>query len=417
MNQIDLINVVIGFGAGMFLAAIFMIAWIRASNRNRALERQNAELISELKNEKAALDRAGAQLDLRFKATAQEALNQSAEQFLRLAQEKLAAANKDSAHDLEKRQRAIDELMKPVQKNLEAMAGALEQVKGTDQALRDDVRNLHKETARLTGALRNPAYRGAWGEAMLERLLENSGLMKDVHYQMQVTLQGEDGKLRPDAIIKLPDSLHVVIDAKAPIAEFARDMNADMDEAGYKNLQNGLAAAVRGHIIELSRRAYWEQLQSPDFVVLFLPSEHLFSAAVQADPSLLDLAAKSKIVMASPILIMSLLRVVAMGWRQAELAKNVQAIEANGHELYKRLRSFAAHIEKIGKNIQQAMKGYDDAVGSLQTSVLPAARKFRDLQPGISEDLPEIESIERVPRLLALSAEDQDDPAPAIKRA
>jgi DNA recombination protein RmuC len=343
-----------------------------------------------------------------FKLVAQEAVKNAHEHFLLLAKENFKQTQADGAYDLDKRQKAIDDLVKPVQKQLEALSGVLEQTRGTDKALREDLKNLHQETSKLAGALRNPAIRGNWGEAMLERLLENSGLLKNVHYKLQVTLQGEDGRLRPDAVINFPDSLHIVIDSKAPINDFVRDIDADVNEDTYRALQVGLAAAVRAHISDLGKKAYWEHLNSPDFVVMFLPSEHLFSAAVQADPGLLDFAAERKVVIASPILTMSLLRVVGMSWRQVELAKNAQEISARGLDLYKRLLAFSRHVEKIGKGIQGAMKSYDDAVGSLQ-NVLPAGRKFRELQPDAGDELPELEMTERPARPLALSSDDIEE--------
>lgn len=344
-----------------------------------------------------------------FKLNAHEAVQQAHEAFLQLAQERLTNAQKDGAHDLDKRHKAIEEMIKPVHENLKALSGAVDQSKGMYQALHDDLKNLNKETSKLAGALRNPAMRGNWGEGILTRLLENSGLIKDVHYTLQTTLQGEEGRLRPDAIINLPDSLHIVIDAKAPINDFIRNLDDDLDENSYKTLQTGLASALKGHIQQLSKRAYWEQLNSPDFVVLFLPSEHLFSAAIQADPSLLDLAAEKKIVMASPILTMSLLRVVGMSWRQIELAQNAQEISSQGSELYKRLLTFTGHIEKVGKNLQNAMSGYDAAVGSLEKSVLPAARKMNELQGNSGDAIPEFQPVERNPRLLALTDEDEQE--------
>lgn len=338
----------------------------------------------------------------RFRLTAQEAVQQAHESFLQRAEETFKKHHADGAHELDKRQRAIDELVKPVQKQLEGLNRALEQSGGLQKAIREDLQNLNKETAKLAGALRNPAARGNWGEEMLERLLENSGLIKGINYELQVALEGA----RPDAVVKLPESLHIVIDAKAPINDFVRKLDADMSDGDYAALQTDLARAVKNHINDLGKKAYWEQLDSPDFVVLFLPSEHLFSAAVQADASLLDLAAERKVVLASPVLMMSLLRVVAMSWRQVELAKNAAEISARGDDLYKRLLTFTGHIEKIGKHLQSAMGGYDAAIGSLEKSVMPAARKFRELQGG-TDDLPELRPIEQPPRLLSLSADDE----------
>lgn len=346
------------------------------------------------------------EMEYRFKLTAQEAVQHAHESFLQRAEETFKKHTADGAHDLDKRYKAIDEMVKPVHKQLEALSGALEQAKGTDKAIREDLQRLNSETAKLAGALRNPAMRGNWGEEMLERLLENSGLIKGVHYQLQVSMQGA----RPDAVVNMPDSLHIVIDSKAPINDFIRNLDEDIGEGEYKSLQTDLARAVKTHIQELSKKAYWEQLNSPDFVVMFLPSEHLFSAAIQADPALLDLAAEKKIVMASPILTMSLLRVVGMSWRQVDLAKNAQEISERGSDLYKRLLNFTDHIEKIGKGLQSAMKGYDSAIGSLERQVLPAARKFRELQgQQRDKELKILKPVEEQPRSIALTSEDESE--------
>lgn len=371
-----------------------------------ALRTKNAALKAEL----AAREELSMQMGNQFEVTAQQAVQSAHESFLKLAEARFKEAQKDGSHDLEKRQKAIEEMVKPVHENLKALSGAVDQSKGMYKALHGDLQNLNKETAKLAGALRNPAARGNWGEGILERLLEQSGLIKGVHYNLQTALPGEESRLRPDAVVNLPDSLHIVIDSKAPINDFVRNLDSDIEESDYKSLQTGLAQAVRGHINQLGKKAYWAQLNSPDFVVLFLPSEHLFSAAVQADPALLDLAAEKKIIMASPILTMSLLRVVGMGWRQVELAKNAQTISEQGQELYKRLLKFTSHVGKVGKHLQNAMKGYDEAIGSLERSVLPSARKFKDLQAATQlEDIPDFQTIETQPRMLNITSEDESE--------
>lgn len=350
-------------------------------------------------------------MENQFKVSAQEAIKQAQESFLALAEERFKSAQKDGAHDLDKRQKAIEELVKPVHEKLQNLSGAVDQSKGLYQALQNDLQNLNKETAKLAGALRNPVARGNWGEAILERLLEHSGLIKGVHYHLQTSLPGGDSRLIPDATIELPDSLHIVIDSKAPINDFVRNLDEDMDEAYYKQLQTGLAQAVKSRIQDLSKKAYWENLNSPDFVVLFLPSEHLFSAAIQADPSLLDLAAEKKIVMASPVLMMSLLRVVRMSWRQIEMAQNAQTISEQGQELYKRFITFTEHFEKIGKSLQSAMNSYDSAIGSMERKVLPAGRKLHELQSSNAalKEPPSFDPIEKQPRKLVLHEDDEKE--------
>ncbi|MGH1456503.1 MAG: DNA recombination protein RmuC [Alphaproteobacteria bacterium] len=388
-----------------------LIVYLVQVNKRTKLERENAELIGKIEAEKAALERASSELDNRFRATAAQIMQQSNEQFLQLAQERLKGAQGDAAHDLDKRQKAIDEMVKPVQEHLKSMASALEQVKGTDQSLREQVQNLNRETARLVGALRDPSAQGAWGEYILEGILENSGLMKDVHYETQVSFQTESGRQRPDVKIKMQDGFNIIVDAKAPINEFVQRLSEDLGEQEHDQITQKLAAQVRDHVKKLGSKNYWENIESPDFTVLFLPSEHTYSIALRSDPMLVEFAASKNVIIASPTLLMSLLRVVGMSWRQVELAHNAQEISDLGYDLYKRFLKFTDHFEKIGGHLQKAMGGYDAALGSMERQVLPAARKFKDLQGakvGMNE-LPEMKAVEAMPRALNLTIDDEQE--------
>jgi DNA recombination protein RmuC len=337
-----------------------------------------------------------------FTLAASEALQQSNEAFLQLAAEKLKQAQNDNEHDLEKRQETIKQLVMPIQKQLELMSGALEQVKGTDRALREDLQLLSKETAKLVGALRNPQAQGQWGEYILEGILEHSGLIKGVHYKTQMTL--ESGSHRPDAVIHMQDGFNIIIDAKAPITDLAERLSDNLSEQDYNDILGRVGKQVKDHVRALGKKGYWEGEVSPDFTVLFLPSEHLYSMALRADPGLVDYAAGQNIIIASPTLLMSLLRVVGMSWRQVELAKNAQDIAAQGSELYKRLLTFCGHLDKVGGNIDKAMKGYNEAVGSLERSVMPSARKFKELQAqSAAQELPEIKALETTKREINIS--------------
>lgn len=365
----DPASLLVGGVGGMALTLIFA-GWaiIRLERDRAALKaRMEADQISR------------SELDGLFARTAQEALKSSNEQFLQLAQEKMRQAQNDSAHDLDKRHKAIEQMVKPVGDHLQQLNAAVEQLKGTDTAIREDLLSLHRETAKLSGALRSPTAQGKWGEYILERLLDNSGLMKGVHYETQVSMQTGEGRMRPDVVIKLQDGFNIVVDAKAPVNQFADRLQEDMPEADYKKLLTDLATQVRAHVKALGSKNYWEQLESPDFVVLFLPSEHLFSAALRADPALVDYASENRIIIASPTLMMALLRVVGLSWRQVELARNAQDISAIGSDLYQRLSTFGSHLEKAGKGLGQALDGYNKAMGSLERMVLPAARKLKDL--------------------------------------
>ena len=408
IGSLNTVELLISAGAGFSLGALGV--GIISLLKHQKLLTQNAELKAQAKEREIAYDLAGAALDNRFKATAAQALQQSNEQFLQLAQERLKAAQANSAHDLDKRQSSIAEMIKPVHKNLEEMSKALEQVKGTDQSLRDEMQTLNRETARLVGALRDPAAQGRWGEYILEGLLDKSGLIKGVHYETQVSFDGEHGRQRPDAVINMQDGFKIIIDSKAPINQFADKLGGDISEETYNALMHDLSKQVKSHVQALSKKGYWENMDSPDFTVLFLPSEHIYSLALRADPQLVEYAAGQNIIIASPTLLMSLLRVVGVSWRQVELAKNAAEISERGVDLYKRLLTFTSHIEKVGKNLQTAMKGYDAAVGSLERQVLPAARKFKDHHGGNNlGEMPEIEQIEETPRSLSLTSEDDQE--------
>jgi DNA recombination protein RmuC len=391
------------YAAGGFALGALVAAFIFQRTRARLLiehEKLKAHL-------QAGID-ARAAMEDHFKVSAQEALKSAQQSFLDLAQEKLGAANKDSAHELEKRHKAIETLIAPVQEHLKTLGAAVEQAKGTDQALREDLKNLSLETAKLVGALRDPSAQGLWGEFILEGVLEKSGLLKGVHYDTQVSMATADGRQRPDALINMQDGFKIAIDAKAPLNEFVQRLSDQLTEAEHTQLMHNLARQVREHVKALAKRGYWENIDSPDFTVMFLPSEHVYSIALRADPSLVDFAAKNNVIIASPTLLMSLVRVVGLSWRQAELAKNAAEISERGADLYKRLLKFTDHIGKIGGHLQSAMKGYNEAVGSLERTVLPAARKFRDLQALSGEkDMPALEIPEESPRLIALAAEDE----------
>ncbi len=402
---LDWVSLGMGLVGGLLLAAAVLLPRLVA-------------LKEKLRHHEQAQDEMGSL----FALSAQEALEKNSEQFLQrfseLAQEKMKAAHADSAHDLEKRQLSINEMVKPIQEQLKTLGGALEQIKGTDQALKSDLQNLSRETARLAGALRDPAAQGKWGEFILEGLLDKSGLIKGVHYEAQVSVETDKGRQRPDAVIRLQDGFNIIIDAKAPVNEFAARLNEEISSDEAAAVMSNLARTVREHVRTLGRKGYWENIDSPDFTVLFLPSEHMFSMALRADPQIVDFAAENDIVIVSPTLLMSLLRVVGLSWRQAELAQNAQEISAQGTELYKRLITFGSHFEKIGRGIAGAMGSYNDAVGSLERSVLPAARRLKELgvQAG-GKDIPEVSLLDKTPRALSAAEITESDENTDKKRA
>lgn len=388
--SLDILSLIFGLVIGMAMAAIFFLPKVKKHDVDEAMK--NA-----------------------FSVTAQEALRQSNEQFLQLAQEKLRHAQADGSHDLEKRQKAISDMVGPVREQLEKLGSAVEQIKGTDKALREDLQNLQRETSKLAGAMRDPTAQGKWGEYILERLLDKSGLIKGIHYESQVTIATDSGQQRPDVVIHLQDGFNIVVDAKAPINEFADRLQEDMAESEYKMMLGKLSRLVRDHVKKLGGKTYWEKLDSPDFVVMFLPSEHLFSAALRGDPSLVDFASEQRVVIASPTLMISLLRVVGLSWRQVELAKNAQDISALGSELYKRLSKFGGDIQKLGKSLTGAMNSYNEAIGSLEGRVLPKAREMQGLHIETGgKEIPDLSPIETSSRALTAPELTKESKEPSL---
>jgi DNA recombination protein RmuC len=366
-SQIQIEWVFAAAGCGWIL---FIIALVYAL-LNRAKYR------AEIENRAAMADH--------FKTLSAEALSATNETFLTIAQERFKTWEQSQRGDLEKRQTAISEIVKPVREHLEKLGGAVNELKGTSAMVREDLQTLSQNTLKLAGAMNNPAMRGRWGEMLLDRLLEKAGMVRGVHYNTQETMKAEGGsRLRPDVVITLQDGFKIAIDSKAPIQNILDDLdNAEAQD----QLKTRLATQVKAHIKDLGSKSYQEALGTPvDFTVLFLPGEHLFSMAVAGDPNLIDIAADNNIVLASPSLMMSLLRVVHLSWRQGELAENAQHIADSGRDLYKSLGTFATHLDKIGRTLGQSVGAYNDAVGSLERNVLPKARRFEDLHAAQATD-------------------------------
>lgn len=360
---LDPLSLGIGFGAGCALAAMLFVF------RLAVAAKEKAALEARLESERDTLGD-------HFKVLAQAALQSNNENFLALAGERLKAAQKDGEHDLQKRSIAIEQMVKPVEAHLQRMNGMVEALNATDKTIRDDLQNLHKETSKLTSALRNPAAQGKWGEFVLETILEKANLIKGTHYETQTGIEGGG---RPDVIINLHDGFKIAIDSKAPINDFIARLDEDLSEGEAQDIKTTMAATVRGHVKKLGERAYQENIKSFDFVILFLPSESVFSATLNADPSIVDYASDKKVVIASPTLIMSLLRVVRFSWRQVEMAANVAEISALGADLHKRLFTFMEHFARIGKGLGGAVQSYEKALGSMNRMVMPAAQKFQKL--------------------------------------
>jgi DNA recombination protein RmuC len=383
-----------------------------AADLRRALVEQQKQAEEKL----ALLDHAKQQLADAFKALAADALKSSNTSFLELAKTQLEKFQELAKGDLDKRQVAIDELVKPVKESLgkvdaklqeieksriEAYSGLTEQVK----SLSESQKELRGETANLVKALRRPQARGRWGEIQLRRVVEMAGMLSHCDFVEQQSTDTESGRLRPDLVVQLPGNKKIVVDSKAPLQAYLEAIEAPDDETRAAKFKDH-ARQVRNHITQLGRKSYFEQFDfTPEFVVLFLPGEVFFSAALENDPELIELGVSQNVIVATPTTLIALLRAVAYGWRHEQLAENAKVISELGQELYKRIADLSDHMLRLGNGLGVAINAYNGAIGSLESRVLVSARKFKELGAATAagKEIKEIEPIETTTRLLQAS--------------
>jgi DNA recombination protein RmuC len=355
-----------------------------------------------------AFEEARQKLEESFKALSSEALSRNNQTFLDLARSTLEKAQVQAKGDWSLHTKAFGEMVTPVREALTGVdkrLGDLEKARlGAYEALKQQVgdlvtsqKELRSETANLVKALRSPNVRGRWGEMQLKRVVEMSGLSAHCDFIEQPTLEGaESTKLRPDMVVNLPGGKQIIIDSKAPLSAYLDALEAKSEEERRQHMVRH-AQQVRSHISLLSQKSYWSQLdlkETPEFVILFLPGETFFTAALEQEPDLIEAGVQKKVILATPATLIALLHAVAYGWRQESLAENARKISDLGQELYKRLSDMAGHLSKLGGDITSCASTYNKLVGNLERRVLPSARRFEELQVSHQKDeLPEIRSV------------------------
>jgi DNA recombination protein RmuC len=396
---------------------------IEIENKNgelRSAQENIAQLRAELEGERRAAQerhdsfrKASEELSEKFKALSRDALRDNNQSFLELAGATLERFQATAKGDLESRQKAIDQLVKPLKESLEKVDGKIGEIEktraGAYAELREQVKalvttqgQLQTETGNLVKALRTPHIRGRWGEIQLRRVVELAGMLEYCDFCEQETFSTEDGRIRPDLIVKLPGNRTIVVDAKVPFDAFYESVSTTDDELRGLKLKEH-ARLVRAHITTLSRKSYWESVSpTPEFVLLFLPGETFYSAALENDPKLIEDGVDQGVIIATPTTLIALLKAVSYGWRQEQMATNAQEVSKLGRVLYDRLRVFTNHFADIGKGLDRALDSYNKGVGSLEARVLVTARKFKEMGAISGDELEAIEPVDKAARVLAL---------------
>jgi DNA recombination protein RmuC len=395
----ELIKVTLERDEALRRNADFQMRWDAAQKESQVLQIHAARIETELQQQDkshrerlALMESAENRLKETFQAISGEALRKSGESFLQMAEGVLGKQTERAQGDLELRRQAVDNLVAPLQQtlqNVEQRIGEIEKQRvGAYQGLQEQItlllgaqKNLQLEAAHLASALKSPTTRGRWGELQLRRVVELSGMLAYCDFYEQHHATNAEGKsLRPDMVVRLPGNRSIAIDSKAPLQAYMEAIDTDDDDK-RKKLFEQHAQLIRRQVQALGQKGYWEQLEgSPEFVLLFLPGEAFFSAALQADPSLIEYGADNRVLIATPTTLIALLRTTAFAWRQEDISKHAEEVSRLGRELYSRIADLSDHMVSMGKGLTNSVQAYNKLVGSLESRVLVSARRFQELK-------------------------------------